>query len=151
MTSVLFGYKISVTAGFVRLCDLNDGKFVPLRDFNDNRFSVTVGFVPFFFFTRFQRQSVLFRYKISMMIGFIPVRDFNDGHVCSFTRFQRQSDLFHYEISMMVDFVQLRDLNDNRFSALVGFVLLRDFKDNRFCFVSLRDFNGGQVYSVTRF
>jgi len=45
MMSVLLGYEISVTAGFVRLCDLNDGKFVPLRDFTDNWFC---------FFTRFQ-------------------------------------------------------------------------------------------------
>jgi len=75
MMSVLLGYEISVTAGFVRLCDLNDGKFVPLRDLNDIQFSVTVGIVALFFFTRFQKQTVLFRYEISMMIGFIPLRD----------------------------------------------------------------------------
>jgi len=40
MMSVLFGYEISVAAGFVQLCDLNDGKF--------------------FSFTRLQRQSDLF-------------------------------------------------------------------------------------------
>jgi len=96
-----------VTAGFVQLCDLSDGKFVPLRDFNDNRFSVTVGFVPLFYFTRFQRQSVLFRYEILIM-----------------------SVLLGYEISETAGFVRLCDLNDGKF------VPLRDFKDNWFCFVA---------------
>jgi len=77
MMSVLFGYEISVAAGFVRLCDLNYGKYVPLRDLNDNRFSVTVGFGPLFFF-----------YEISKTIGFASLRDFNDGWFRSVTRLQ---------------------------------------------------------------
>jgi len=64
MTSVLFSCEISVMASFVRLYNLNDGKFVPLRDFKDNRFC---------FVTIFLRLLVLFSYKISMIIVFCSI------------------------------------------------------------------------------
>jgi len=45
---------------------------------------MTVGFqyqliVLVYSFTRFQRQSVLFRYEISMMVGFAGSQDLNDS------------------------------------------------------------------------
>jgi len=64
--------------------------FVRLRDLNYGWFSVSAGFVPVIrfqrqsvlflcSFTRFQRQSALIRYEISMMVGFVWLRDLNDG------------------------------------------------------------------------
>jgi len=44
--------------GFVRLRDLNGGRF---------------------FITRFQKQLVLFRYEFSMAVGFGGLRDLSDG------------------------------------------------------------------------
>jgi len=73
MKSVLFGYKISKTVGFVSLQDFNDGWFcffVLLRDFKDSQFC---------FVMRFKRWSVLFGYKISKTVGFVRLRDLNDG------------------------------------------------------------------------
>jgi len=65
---------------------------------------MTVGFqrqlVLLHYFTRFQRQSVLLCYEISMMVSFVQLRDFNYG-------FQRQTVLFCYEISKTVGFVLL--------------------------------------------
>jgi len=86
--SVLFCYEILKTIGFVCLLFYEISKtfgFVTLRDFNFFRFSsaflgykisMTVGFqcqlVLFLhYFTRFERQSVLFRYKISKMVYFV--------------------------------------------------------------------------------
>jgi len=64
-----------------------------------------------------------------MMVGFVWLRDFNDGRFCSVTRVQRKSVSFHYEISETVGFVSLQDFKDGRF------VPLRNFNDGRFCSV----------------
>jgi len=37
---------------------------------------------------RFQRLSVLFRYEISMMVGFVQLWDLNDSRFCSFVPLQ---------------------------------------------------------------
>jgi len=63
--------------------------FVQLRDLNDNRFSVTVSFLPLCF------------YEISKTIGFVLLRDFNDGWFHSIT-----------------SFILLRDFNDVCFIRL---------------------------------
>jgi len=64
-------------------------------------------------FTRFQRQSVLSLYKITMTVAFIRLRDFND--VC-FIQLRDFGDSQFYST--------LRDLNYGRFSVSVSFVLL---------------------------
>jgi len=50
--------------------------FAGLRDLNDGRFSVSVGFVPLFF------------YKILKTVGFVSLQDFNDGRFCSVNKLQ---------------------------------------------------------------
>jgi len=109
---------------------------------------------------------VFFHYEISVMVGFVLLRDFNDGRFYSVMRFQWRPVLFgykisktvgfvavfFYEISRKVGFVCLRDLNDGRFSVSYGFFSLQDFNDSRFCFfVLLRDFKESRFCSVTRF
>jgi len=68
-----------------------------------------------FFMTRFQKQSVLFRYEISMTVGFAGFRDFKDGRYCFVTSFQWRSVLVGYEISKTVGIVSLRVFNGSRF------------------------------------
>jgi len=91
-------------------------------------------------FTKFKWWSVLFGYKISLMVEFVPLYLYEISTVVVFfhfkisktvgwvTRFQRRSVLFCYEISMTVGFVRLWDLSDGRFCS---FVHLQDFKDGR--------------------
>jgi len=58
---------------------------------------------------------IFFHYEISVMVGFIRLRDFNDGQFCSlqdfndsWLRFSVSSILFSCDISMMVGFVPLK-------------------------------------------
>ncbi|ROK15736.1 hypothetical protein DPX16_10040 [Anabarilius grahami] len=92
-----------------------------------------------------------------MTVGFIQLRDLNDGRFCWFTK-SRWSDLLGYEISMTVGFAGLRDfngdLNNGWFcrvtspqlhSALFGYEISMTVG-----FAGLRDLNDGRFYSVTR-
>jgi len=110
---------------------------------------------------------------ISMMVSFIPLRDFKDGwffplgilnssQLCSFTRSQWQSVLFSCEISMMVSFIPLPDLSDGLFCLVARFqwrlVLLCSFTRFQrqtvlFFFVLLRDSKTVVLFfcSFTRF
>jgi len=98
--SVLFFYKISMTVGFV-----------PLWDFNDNRFWSIIKSWQCFFFC----------YEISMSVGFVPLQHFNDSQFYSVTRFQWWSDLLGYEISTVDSFVLLWDFNDGWFCSALRF------------------------------
>jgi len=60
-------------------------------------------------------------HDISMMVGFVQLRDLNDSWFCCFMRFQRWSVLVGYKVSVMVDFVRLRDLNDGWFCCFMRF------------------------------
>jgi len=93
---------------------------------------MTVGFqyqlvVLLYSFTRFQRQSVLFRYEISTMVGFAGSRGLNDGRFsvsvgfASIMRFQRQLVLLGYEISLMVVYFPLKNFNNSRFCFVTRF------------------------------
>jgi len=88
---VLSFYEISMMVGCYPSCDLGDSSF----------FSIT----------RFQRQSV--------MVGFISLRDLNNGRFCSFVPLQ--------------DFRDGRLLFLTKILVTAGFVLLRDFNDGWFC------------------
>jgi len=138
ITSVLFGYEISKTVGFVSLQDFNDGWFcffVLLRDFKDSRFC---------FVMRFKRWSGLFGYKISITVGqYQLTQDLRVSWYCSFISFQRWLGLFGYEISMTVCFIQLQAFNN------IGFIWLYDFKDSWFCFIMRSQWR--LVFSVSRF
>jgi len=103
---------------------------------------------------RFQWQSVLFFYEVSVMVGFVQLqnlvtigflllRDSKDSQFyrhkismtfffCSFMRFPWHSVLFLYEISGMVGFVRLQNFNDCQFSMTISFLLLLDSTDNQF-------------------
>jgi len=91
---------------------------------------MTVGFqyqliVLVYSFTRFQRQSVLFRYEISTMVSFAGSRGLDDGRFsvsvgfASIMRFQRQLVLLSYEISLMVSFILLKNFNNSRFCLVM--------------------------------
>jgi len=49
-----------------------------------------------------------------MKVGFIQLRDLNDGQFYSVTKSQWRLDLLGYKISMTVGFAGLRDLNDSK-------------------------------------
>jgi len=75
--------------------------FPPLWDFSDGQFYSVM---------RFQWQLVLFFHKISVMVGFIQLKDFND---CQFSmrsrsRSQWRYVLFFNEILMTVVFFSIR-------------------------------------------
>jgi len=91
------------------------------------------------------------------MVGFVHLRDLNDGRFYSvyeismmFVLFGHEMSLWPvlsgYEISLTVSFVPLRDFNDSRFSLSVIFLQLQDLI--LVCFVLLRDFNDGRFCSV---
>jgi len=92
MTSVLFGYEISIMVAFVWLRDLNDGRFSVSVVFFCYMISNTVGFKDnrFCWVASFQWWSVLFGSKISMMVGLVLLQNLNDG------RFSGVSHLFIY-------------------------------------------------------
>jgi len=86
--SVFSQYEISKTVSFVLLRDFNIGRFcsvirsqwrqfffsfVPLQDFKDCRLGNEIS-----------KTVVLFRYEISMMVGFVRLWDLSDGRFCSF-------------------------------------------------------------------
>jgi len=61
--------------------------FVRLRDLNDGRFSVSVGFVLFCYdISKTVGFVPLFFYEISKMVSFVPLQNFNDNQFCSFTK-----------------------------------------------------------------
>jgi len=119
---------MSVTGSFVRLQDFNDGQFCSFTRFQwQSVFNVS----QFCSATRTQYSMFCsFHYKISMMIGYVLLQDFNDLQICWVMRFQWLSVLFHYKISMTIGFVSLFFYE---ISKTVGFVSLRDFSDGRFC------------------
>jgi len=96
VTSVLYGYEISVTAGFVRLRNLNDGHL--------------------FSFVRFRWQSVLLGYEsqwrlvfsVSRFCSVMILQRRSVLFLCSFMKFHRQSVLFSYEISIKYVFSFMR-------------------------------------------
>jgi len=82
-------------------------------------------------FTRFQWQSVLFLYEISVTVGFMF------GYEISKTvGFQWWSVFFCYEISQTVSFVSLWDHNDGRFCSITRSQWRLVFSVSRFCFVT---------------
>jgi len=116
----VFYYEISIPLCFVAR------QWKHVRDFNISRFCWVM---------RFQWWTVLLGYEISTMVGFVWLRDVNDGHFC-----------------WVMSFIWLWELNDGNFSVSACFVLLWDFKDCWFCsFVLLWNFKDRQFGFVTRF
>jgi len=104
--------------------NFNDGRFVRLWDLNDGRFCSVMRFQwlsVFCFVTSVSWWSKFIEkiYEISMIVGFVRLCDLNDGRFCSF--------------------VPLRDFKDGRLgdeiSKMVGLVHLWNLNDGRFCFV----------------
>jgi len=104
--------QFSLSVSFIRIQDFNDVCCIQLSDFGDNQFCSV---------TRSQLRSVFSASRICSVMKF---QRRSVLFLCSFTRFQRQSVLIRYEISMVVGFLWLQDLND-------GWV----FNVNQFCFV----------------
>jgi len=84
---------------------------------------MTVGFV------------TLFLDEFSKTVGFVLLREFNDGQNLweKFTKFQWWLVLCGYETSMMVEFVPLYLYEISKADV---FFPIRDFKDGQFCFVT---------------
>jgi len=191
-TVIFFRYEISKTVGFVLLWDFNDGQFCSVTRFqwqlvlflcffNDGRFCSVMRsqwrLVLFLCsFSRFQRHSVLFRYEILMMVGFVRLRDLNDGWFSESVGFVLSYDFKHGRVCSVTRsqwwlVLFLCSFNDGRFCSVmsfqwhlasvllgykiskrVGFVSLRDFNDGWFCFfVLLRDFKDSRFCFIMRF
>jgi len=88
----------------------------------------------------FQCQSFffLFHYEMSKTVGFVSLRDLNDGRFWWVTTFQRWSVLVGYKISKMVGFQCQSVFYRDEISKTVSFVSLRVFNDRRFCSVASR-------------
>jgi len=141
--SVLLGYEIlmtvgfvplflnefSKTVGFVLLREFNDGrnlwkKFAPLRDFKGSCFYPLQDFEDgrLCFGMRFQWWFVWFSYEISVTVGFVPLFRYKISKTVGWVmRFQRWSVLFCYKSLMMVEIsaTNLRNINDGRFCSVM--------------------------------
>jgi len=110
--------------GFIRLWDFNYGCFF------------------FFFITRYQCHLILFPNEISMMVGFVWLRDLSDG------RFSVSVGFFCYMISNTVGFVSLFFYE---ISKTVGFIRLWDLNYGCFCLVTRSQCQSVFICSFTRF
>jgi len=134
----LFCYEISMMVGFVHLRDLTDSwfsvsvGFVLLWDFNDGRIYLVY---------EISMTFVLFGHEISVMAGFVRLRDVSDGQFFSFTRFQWQSvfiDSHFYSVTrshfgLFCPFAKFKwwsVLSHHVILVIVLFFPLWDFKDS---------------------
>jgi len=136
ISSVLFGYEISMTVSLVLLWDFKDGQFCSIMRFKwQSAFIVSQTNFHFISYESSIRYVLCF-YENSMTVGVVPIWDFSDGRICSVTRFQWVSVFKNGRFCFFARLQWQSVLFLNEISMVEGFVLLWDFNDSWFCSTS---------------